>query len=94
MAGWNFFLYEALLIPFEITALNVVLKYWRDDIPAAAVCAAVIVLYAACNVLAVKAYGEAEFWLSGGKVLLIVILYCFTFITVSAHTPCENTANH
>jgi amino acid transporter len=45
MAGWNFFLYEALLIPFEITALNLVLKFWRDDIPVAAVCAAVIVLY-------------------------------------------------
>ncbi|XPT01384.1 hypothetical protein M3J09_010520 [Ascochyta lentis] len=87
MAGWNFFLYEALLIPFEITALNIVLKYWRDDIPAAAVCAAVIVLYAACNVLAVKAYGEAEFWLSGGKVLLILILYCFTFITMVGGNP-------
>jgi amino acid transporter len=85
MAGWNFFLYEALLIPFEITALNIVLKYWRDDIPAAAVIAAVIALYAACNILAVKAYGEAEFWLSGGKVLLIFILYAFTFITVGYH---------
>lgn len=28
MAGWNFFLYEALLIPFEISALNLVLSYW------------------------------------------------------------------
>lgn len=46
MAGWNFFFYEALLIPFEITALNLVLTYWRDDIPVAAVCAACIVLYA------------------------------------------------
>jgi amino acid transporter len=87
MVGWNFFLYEALLIPFEITALNLVLKYWRDDIPVAAVCAAVIVLYGACNVLAVKAYGEAEFWLSGGKVLLILILYCFTFITMVGGNP-------
>jgi len=87
MAGWNFFLYEALLIPFEITALNLVLKFWRDDIPVAAVCAAVIVLYGACNVLAVKAYGEAEFWLSGGKVLLILILYCFTFVTMVGGNP-------
>ena len=39
MAGWNFFFYEALLIPFEITALNLVLSFWRDDIPTAAVCA-------------------------------------------------------
>lgn len=44
--GWNFFLYEALLIPFEITALNLVLGFWRDDIPAAAVIAVCIVLYA------------------------------------------------
>jgi len=45
MAGWNFYLYEALLIPFEITALYVVLGFWRDDIPVAAVCAACVVLY-------------------------------------------------
>lgn len=46
MAGWNFFFYEALLIPFEITALNVVLKFWSDNIPTAAICAVCIVLYA------------------------------------------------
>ena len=46
MVGWNFFIYEALLIPFEITAINLVLTFWRDDIPVAAVCAACIVLYA------------------------------------------------
>lgn len=45
MAGWNFFLYEAIVIPFEITALSIVLGYWRDDIPSAAVTAATIVLY-------------------------------------------------
>ncbi|KAI7061156.1 hypothetical protein KC352_g43683, partial [Hortaea werneckii] len=33
MAGWNFFFYEAFLIPFEITALHTVLTFWRDDIP-------------------------------------------------------------
>ena len=46
MAGWNFFLYEAILVPFEITALNLILTYWRDDIPIAAVCAVCIVCYA------------------------------------------------
>ena len=45
-AGWNFFFYEALLIPFEITALNTVLGFWRDDIPTWAVCIACIILYA------------------------------------------------
>ncbi|KAF2771865.1 AAT family amino acid transporter [Teratosphaeria nubilosa] len=87
MAGWNFFIYEALLIPFEITALNSVLTFWRDDIPVWAVCLACIVLYGLINILAVKAYGEAEFWLSGGKVLLIFMLFSFTFITMVGGNP-------
>jgi yeast amino acid transporter len=45
MAGYNFFFYEALLIPFEITAFRLVLTYWTDKIPTAAVCAIVIVAY-------------------------------------------------
>ncbi|EOO00612.1 putative general amino acid permease agp2 protein [Phaeoacremonium minimum UCRPA7] len=87
MSGWNFFLYEATLIPFEISALNLVLTFWRDDIPVAAVCAACIVLYGAINVFAVKYYGEAEFWLSSGKFLLILIVYSFTFVTMVGGNP-------
>lgn len=41
----------------------------------------------AINVLAVKAYGEAEFWLSGGKVILIFSLFFFTFITMVGGNP-------
>ncbi|KAF3765320.1 hypothetical protein M406DRAFT_350943 [Cryphonectria parasitica EP155] len=86
-AGWNFFLYEALLIPFEITALNEVLRYWSGNIPAGAICAACIVLYALLNGLAVRAYGEAEFWLSGGKVILIFMLFSFTLVTMCGGNP-------
>lgn len=45
MVGWNFFLYEALLIPFEITAINLVLQFWTDKIPVAVVCVVCILLY-------------------------------------------------
>lgn len=34
-----------------------------------------------------KAYGEAEFWLSGGKVILIFTLFFFTFITMVGGNP-------
>lgn len=87
MAGWNFFLFEAVLIPFEISALTLVLTFWRDDIPIWAVCLVAIVLYALINVFAVKWYGEAEFWLSTGKILLVLILFCFTFITMVGGNP-------
>ncbi|CRG83453.1 General amino acid permease AGP2 [Talaromyces islandicus] len=87
MAGWNFFFYEAFLIPFEITAVNMVISFWRDDVPVGAVCGACIALYACLNILAVRAYGEAEFWLSSGKVFLICILFSFTFITMVGGNP-------
>ena len=49
LAGWNCFLYEAILIPFEITALNLVISFWSENItdpgPTAGICAAVILLY-------------------------------------------------
>lgn len=87
MAGWNFFLYEAAMIPFEISAINLVLTFWRDDIPVWAVCLACIVLYGALNIFAVKYYGEAEFWLSTGKFFLILLVFSFTFVTMVGGNP-------
>ncbi|KNG82475.1 putative amino acid transporter, partial [Aspergillus nomiae NRRL 13137] len=68
MAGWNFFIYMALTVPFEISAVNVLLGYWRDDIPVVAVCLACTAAYA-------------------GKVILIFILFLFTFITMVGGNP-------
>ncbi|QGA16060.1 hypothetical protein EYB26_003727 [Talaromyces marneffei] len=79
MAGWNFFLYEAILIPFEISALNLVIRFWSDSVPVGAICAACIVTYGW--------YGEAEFWLSWGKILLMGIVFSFTFITMVGGNP-------
>ncbi|KAF4472790.1 amino acid permease [Fusarium albosuccineum] len=91
MVGWNFFFYEALLIPFEIVALNLVLSFWNDKItepgPTAGFCIAIILSYGVLNVLAVGVFGEAEFWLSAGKVLLIFILFFFTFVTMVGGNP-------
>ncbi|KAI2616792.1 amino acid permease/ SLC12A domain-containing protein, partial [Hypoxylon sp. NC1633] len=39
------------------------------------------------NVMAVKYFGEAEFWLSSGKILLICILYMFTLVTMCGGNP-------
>ncbi|KAL4778221.1 amino acid transporter [Aspergillus varians] len=87
MAGWNFFIYEALSVPFEITALTITLSFWRDDISAGAVCAACIVSYSCLSIFAVKVYGEAEFWGSSGKIILISMLFAFTFIVMVGGNP-------
>ncbi|OAP59822.1 hypothetical protein AYL99_04824 [Fonsecaea erecta] len=91
MCGWNFFFYEALLIPFEISAFTLVASFWSDKLtepgPIAGVVAGIVIAYASINILAVRAYGEAEFWLSGGKVILIFSLFFFTFITMVGGNP-------
>ncbi|CAH0030854.1 unnamed protein product, partial [Clonostachys rhizophaga] len=91
VAGWNFFLFEAFLIPFEISALTFVMSFWTEAAtqpgPTAGIYAAVILIYGVLNCLAVKFYGEVEFWLSSGKIILILILFSFTFITMVGGNP-------
>ena len=41
----------------------------------------------ALNVVAVEYYGESEFWLSIGKVILLFILYMFTLVTMCGGNP-------
>lgn len=41
----------------------------------------------AINLIAVRGFGEAEFWLSGGKVILIFLLFGFTFVTMVGGNP-------
>lgn len=50
--------------------------------PAGGIIAVVIVLSGIINVFSVKWYGESEFWLAMGKVLLIIGLIIFTFVTM------------
>ncbi|KAF7860880.1 hypothetical protein EAF04_008398 [Stromatinia cepivora] len=86
-AGYNFFIFEAALVPFEIVACNVIIHYWSDVVPAGGIIAIVIVLYGFINIFAVRWYGESEFYLAMGKVLLIVGLIVFTFITMIGGNP-------
>ncbi|ODQ68160.1 hypothetical protein NADFUDRAFT_19230 [Nadsonia fulvescens var. elongata DSM 6958] len=88
MAGWNFFFFEAVLVPFELTAVNVVLHFWiKTEYSPAITFAIQMVLYMMINLFAVKWYGESEFWLSIGKMLLALGLICFTFVTMVGGNP-------
>lgn len=86
-AGWNFFIFEAALVPFEVVACNFILHFWTEAIPTAAVIIIVIILYAGINLLAVQWYGETEFWAAIGKVLLIIGLVFFTFVVMLGGNP-------
>ncbi|KAF7300297.1 General amino acid permease [Mycena chlorophos] len=86
-SGVNWFLSISLGVPFEISAFNLMLRYWTDKVPVEVVIVAMSVAYTALNIFAVRYYGESEFWLSIGKVVLIVGLLVFTFIAMLGGNP-------
>lgn len=86
-AGWNFWFLQAALIPYEVVGVNTIIHYWRDDYSPAIPLVIQIVLYFFINVVAVEIYGEAEFWLSIGKVILAVGIMLYTFVTMVGGNP-------
>ena len=44
-AGVNYFVLQAMLVPFEMVAFNILLQFWTDKIPTAAVICFVLVAY-------------------------------------------------
>ncbi|KAE9409516.1 hypothetical protein BT96DRAFT_962194 [Gymnopus androsaceus JB14] len=86
-AGINFFVFETMLIPFEVTAFNLVLQFWTDKIPLVAAICFVLVCYLALNLWTVRYFGESEFWFASGKVILAVGLIFFTFVTMVGGNP-------
>lgn len=87
MGGWNFWFLECVQIPFEIVAVNRIIHYWRDDYSAAITLSIQTLMYFLISIFAVKIYGETEFWLAIGKILLAVGLMLFTFITMVGGNP-------
>ncbi len=85
--AWNFFLNMAILVPFEIVAMNIMFTFWTDKIPVEAIILVLIALYAFLNVVTVRYFGISEFYFSIGKVFLMIGLFFFTFITMVGGNP-------
>lgn len=85
--GLNFYLMISLYIPFEITSVNSMIHFWRDDYSPATAIVPQIVIYLLLNIFTVRWFGESEFYLSVGKMFLAVGLIMFTFVTMVGGNP-------
>ncbi|KAK4090036.1 general amino acid permease (agp2) [Purpureocillium lilacinum] len=85
--GWNYFFLMAFNIPYEITAIYVLLTYWTDKIPVGAVVVVCLAIFAVLNGLAVRWFGTSEFYMSIFKIFLMVGLMMYTFITMVGGNP-------
>jgi len=67
--------------------MNVMFQYWTDKVPVEAVIVAMILIYAFLNTITVRYFGISEFYMSIFKVLLVIGLFFFTFITMVGGNP-------
>jgi len=86
-AGWNFFILNAATVSFEMVACNLIINFWTSSIHVGIIAAIILVIYLIINLFTVKWYGESEFWMALGKVVLILGLVAFTFVTMVGGNP-------
>ena len=74
ITGWTYWFMWVTIAMCEISAVGMFLKYWWPDITQWIVAIVILVLMTGVNLIAVKLYGELEFWFAGIKVVAIVFM--------------------
>jgi amino acid transporter, AAT family len=72
ITGWNYWFLWVVTCMAEITAVGIYMELWFPDVPQWIWALAALVTMASVNFLAVKAYGELEFWFALIKIVTIV----------------------
>ncbi|WWC64264.1 uncharacterized protein I303_106874 [Kwoniella dejecticola CBS 10117] len=85
--GWFFVIKGSISFANEGVAIAGLVNFWNTDINNAVWIGTSIVVMAAINFLSSKYFGEAEFHMSIFKILLIIGLILFSFITMVGGNP-------
>jgi amino acid transporter, AAT family len=74
LTGWNYWFLWVITCMAEITAVGIYMEYWIPGVPRWIWALAALVLMSIINLIAVKAYGELEFWFALIKIVTIVAM--------------------
>ncbi|KAL4731387.1 hypothetical protein ACLX1H_000353 [Fusarium chlamydosporum] len=85
--GWNHFFAQTSYVIFEATIINTLVEYWGYDQSPVVLISVSLALYLAINVWRADLFGEVEFWLALGKVLLAAGLILYTIIVMLGGNP-------
>lgn len=70
--AWNYVLQWLIVMPLELVAASITIRYWNDEINSAAWVTIFYFLIVFINIFGVKGYGEAEFIFSTIKVIAVI----------------------
>ena len=73
MLGWTYWYSCAMTIAVELVASSIIMKFWFPGSPSLLWSALFLAIILALNLFSAKAFGEAEFWFAGVKVITIII---------------------
>ncbi|MGZ0087435.1 amino acid permease [Caldibacillus thermoamylovorans] len=79
LTGWNYWFLWVVTCIAEITAVGIYMQFWFPDTPRWAWALAALMVMTLVNFLAVKAYGEFEFWFAFIKIVTIVAMIVIGF---------------
>ncbi|WP_416825590.1 amino acid permease [Ectobacillus polymachus] len=71
--GWNYWYNWAITIAAELSAVTMIMKYWFPHTSSLLWSALFLVIMFLLNYLAVRGFGEAEYWFSIIKVVTVII---------------------
>ncbi|MGJ7910199.1 alanine permease AlaP [Neobacillus sp. LXY-1] len=74
ITGWNYWFLWVVTCMAEITAVGIYMEYWFPTVPRWVWALAALVMMATVNIIAVKAYGELEFWFALIKIVTILAM--------------------
>lgn len=80
--GWNYWFNWAITIAAEIIAAAFIMQYWFPAVPTIYWSILFFVLIFGLNLMAVKVYGETEYWLSFIKVTFVIIFIVVGILTI------------
>ncbi|EGS20339.1 amino acid permease-like protein [Thermochaetoides thermophila DSM 1495] len=78
--GWNYFFKYVIVLPNNLTATGIILQYWLPNINVSVWIVVFGVVIIVLNLIHVSFFGEAEFWMSLCKALVILTLILLCFI--------------
>ncbi|BFZ55991.1 hypothetical protein PYCC9005_003032 [Savitreella phatthalungensis] len=89
-AGWNYWAKYVIVTPNNLTATGILLQYWLPHVNVSVWIIVFGVLIIALNLIHVRFFGEAEFWMSLVKALVIVMLIFLCLVVALGGGPNHN----
>ncbi|WP_411679709.1 amino acid permease [Clostridium thailandense] len=83
LTGWTYWFNWVATCMAEVTAVGIYIKFWFPNIPQWITALSAIVLMTLVNLIAVKAFGEFEFWFALIKVVTIVVMIIIGLLMIS-----------